>query len=244
MEMAAYLMAAVRVEGLSVREVDRAHGVSKTWLYELPARYGREGEARLVPRSRRPKRSPSQSCRWVGGGDRRAAQRAQRTGFRCRSRDARPNGQIRTAPGDEGVDHCGFGLLSLAKYTVARLRISIAVLAVRSSRRSSASSARSSVETPLLRPSSMSACFIQLRRQDSAIPRSSAVSAIGFSGAGRAPRPAGGTRADGVWACGHPSKGRLSPPHVGCPPDRGKLKGPNASSHPRHPRPPGTPSGS
>jgi len=59
MEMAAYLVTAVLVEGRGVREVARAHGVSKTWLYELLARYEAEGEAGLVPRSKRPKRSPT-----------------------------------------------------------------------------------------------------------------------------------------------------------------------------------------
>jgi transposase len=38
MEMAAYLVAAVEIEGLSVRKVAKDHGVSKTWLYELVAR--------------------------------------------------------------------------------------------------------------------------------------------------------------------------------------------------------------
>ena len=39
MELAAFVVQAVLVEGRSVREVARAHGVSKTWLYELIARY-------------------------------------------------------------------------------------------------------------------------------------------------------------------------------------------------------------
>jgi transposase InsO family protein len=59
MEMASYLVTAVLVEGQSVRHVARDHGVSKTWLYELLARYEAEGEAGLVPRSKRPKRSPT-----------------------------------------------------------------------------------------------------------------------------------------------------------------------------------------
>jgi transposase len=59
MEMAAYLVTAVLVEGLSVRKVARDHGVSKTWLYELVARYEAEGEAGLVPRSKRPHCSPA-----------------------------------------------------------------------------------------------------------------------------------------------------------------------------------------
>ncbi len=51
MEMATYLVAAVMVEGQSVRKVAQEHGVSKTWLYELVARYQAEGEAGLVSRS-------------------------------------------------------------------------------------------------------------------------------------------------------------------------------------------------
>jgi transposase InsO family protein len=59
MEMATYLVTAVLVEGRSAREVAASHGVSKTWVYELLARYRAEGEAGLVARSRRPRRSPT-----------------------------------------------------------------------------------------------------------------------------------------------------------------------------------------
>jgi transposase InsO family protein len=59
MEMAAYLVAAVLVEGRGVRDVAAEHGVSKTWLYELLARLAAEGEAGLLPRSRRPHHSPT-----------------------------------------------------------------------------------------------------------------------------------------------------------------------------------------
>ncbi|HZN14059.1 MAG TPA: hypothetical protein VFB78_07325 [Acidimicrobiales bacterium] len=38
MDLASYLLNAVVVEKRSVREVAAAHGVSKTWLYELLAR--------------------------------------------------------------------------------------------------------------------------------------------------------------------------------------------------------------
>jgi transposase-like protein len=37
-------------EHRSVREVARLHGVSKTWLYELCARYRQGGDAALEPR--------------------------------------------------------------------------------------------------------------------------------------------------------------------------------------------------
>jgi transposase InsO family protein len=59
MEMARYLVTAVLVEGRSAREVAAAHGVSKSWVYELLARYRADGEAGLVARSRRPRRSPT-----------------------------------------------------------------------------------------------------------------------------------------------------------------------------------------
>ena len=59
MELATFVVEAVLVEGRSVREVARAHGVSKTWLYELLARYRTQGETGLVARSKRPHRSPT-----------------------------------------------------------------------------------------------------------------------------------------------------------------------------------------
>jgi transposase InsO family protein len=58
-ELAAFVVQAVLGEGRSVREVARTHGVSKTWLYELLARYRAEGEVGLVARSKRPHRSPA-----------------------------------------------------------------------------------------------------------------------------------------------------------------------------------------
>jgi transposase InsO family protein len=59
MDLALFVVQAVLVDKRSVREVARAHGVSKTWLYELLARYQTGGEAALAPRSRRPRRSPT-----------------------------------------------------------------------------------------------------------------------------------------------------------------------------------------
>jgi len=61
------------------------------------------------------------------------------------------------------------------------LRISISICATRSSRRNRTSSARSSVLTPSVRPESTSSCFIHRRRHVSAIPKSLAICAIGFS---------------------------------------------------------------
>jgi transposase InsO family protein len=52
------VITAVVVEGRSPAEVAAAYGMSRSWLYELLARYRVEGEAAFVPRSRRPNRSP------------------------------------------------------------------------------------------------------------------------------------------------------------------------------------------
>jgi len=60
MDMGRYLVEAHLVEGRSVAELSAAHGVHRSWVYKLLARYRLEGEAGLEPRSRRPVRSPSQ----------------------------------------------------------------------------------------------------------------------------------------------------------------------------------------
>jgi transposase InsO family protein len=54
-----YLVAAHLREGRPISELARVHGVHRSWLYKLLARYRREGEAGLAPRSRRPHRSPA-----------------------------------------------------------------------------------------------------------------------------------------------------------------------------------------
>ncbi len=59
MDLAGYVVNAVLVEGKSVAEVAAAHGVSRSWLYELLARYREHGEAGLKPASRRPRSSPA-----------------------------------------------------------------------------------------------------------------------------------------------------------------------------------------
>jgi len=59
MELARYVIDAVLVEKRSVREVASAHGISKTWLYELLDRYREQGDAGLQPKPRRPKASPT-----------------------------------------------------------------------------------------------------------------------------------------------------------------------------------------
>jgi transposase InsO family protein len=59
MDVGPYLVEAHLREGRSVAELARVHGVHRSWLYKLLSRYRREGEAGLVPRSRRPHRSPT-----------------------------------------------------------------------------------------------------------------------------------------------------------------------------------------
>ena len=133
------------------------------------------------------------------------------------------HGQVRAGPGNEGAPHFGLGLDSLAKYTAARLRISISIFAVRSSRRSWTSSARSSVESPFrrhrrCRPAS-SNCAGTIRRCRGRWRSGRGASLAVWP----VRRPAGGTPVDTVVAWGHPSKRRLSAPQGQCPPERGKL---------------------
>lgn len=52
------VITAITVENRPVAEVVAAYGVSRSWLYELLARYREEGEAAFEPRSRAPKTSP------------------------------------------------------------------------------------------------------------------------------------------------------------------------------------------
>jgi len=53
------VITAVVLEGRAVSEVVEAYGVSRSWVYELVARYRAEGGAAFEPRSRRPRRSPT-----------------------------------------------------------------------------------------------------------------------------------------------------------------------------------------
>jgi transposase len=59
MDVGRYLVEAHLREGRTIGELARAHGVHRSWLYKLLARYRAEGESGLVPRSRRPHRSPT-----------------------------------------------------------------------------------------------------------------------------------------------------------------------------------------
>jgi transposase len=59
MSLTRLLITAVVIEKCSVRDVAVQYGVSRCWLYDLLARYRREGEAVFEPRSRRPQTSPT-----------------------------------------------------------------------------------------------------------------------------------------------------------------------------------------
>ena len=59
MDLAGYVINAVVVEGRSVAEVAAAHGLSRSWLYELLARYRDAGDEGLRAQSRRPRSSPT-----------------------------------------------------------------------------------------------------------------------------------------------------------------------------------------
>jgi transposase InsO family protein len=61
MGMARYVVDAVVLEGRSVRDVARAHGLSKTWIYELLGRFRAGGYEALEPRSKRPQKCPHQT---------------------------------------------------------------------------------------------------------------------------------------------------------------------------------------
>src|SRR5437764_1330166 len=60
MDMGRYLVEAHLREGRSVAELAAVHGIHRSWIYKLLARYRAEGDAGLASRSRRPRTSPSQ----------------------------------------------------------------------------------------------------------------------------------------------------------------------------------------
>ena len=49
-----YVVEAVALEGRRPAEVARAHGISRSWIYELLKRFREGGYEALQPRSRRP----------------------------------------------------------------------------------------------------------------------------------------------------------------------------------------------
>jgi transposase InsO family protein len=58
--MWSYLFEAHLREGRSVAELAAAHGVHRSWIYKMLARYRVDGDAGLMARSRRPRSSPTQ----------------------------------------------------------------------------------------------------------------------------------------------------------------------------------------
>ena len=58
MSKARLVITAVVLEGRSPSEVSATYGVSRSWVYELVARYRAEGDGALEPRSRRPRTNP------------------------------------------------------------------------------------------------------------------------------------------------------------------------------------------
>jgi transposase InsO family protein len=58
MGLGRYVVEAVVVEGRGASEVAWAHGISRSWIYELLARYRAGGWEALEPRSRRPRSCP------------------------------------------------------------------------------------------------------------------------------------------------------------------------------------------
>ena len=65
MSLARVVVTAVMVEGRPKAEVARDYGLSRQWVHELVRRYEVEGEAGLIPRSRRPRSSPSRITGWL-----------------------------------------------------------------------------------------------------------------------------------------------------------------------------------
>lgn len=59
MDKARFLVETHLQTGRPIAELAAAHGVHRSWLYKLLARYRREGPAGLEPRSRRPHNSPT-----------------------------------------------------------------------------------------------------------------------------------------------------------------------------------------
>ena len=59
MSKARLVITAIEIEGRTVTEVAASYQVSRSWIYELLARYRTEGDAAFEPGSRRPKSTPT-----------------------------------------------------------------------------------------------------------------------------------------------------------------------------------------
>jgi transposase InsO family protein len=81
--LARYVVDAVILEGRSAREVAQAHGISKSWIYELIGRYRQGGYEGLEPRSRRPRsckhETPAETVQAILG----LREQLQRDGHDC-----------------------------------------------------------------------------------------------------------------------------------------------------------------
>jgi hypothetical protein len=88
-----------------VAQVAAEYGVSRSWLYELLARYRKEGDAVFEPRSRRPPQRPERDADRRRRADRRAAREADRhrPGRRPRHHRVAPRAPPlgRGVPGDD-----------------------------------------------------------------------------------------------------------------------------------------------
>jgi transposase InsO family protein len=62
MGLGRYVVDAITLEGRRPTEVARSHGISRSWIYELVARYRAGGYAALEPRSRRPRSCAHQTA--------------------------------------------------------------------------------------------------------------------------------------------------------------------------------------
>ena len=74
----------------SVSELAAAHGVHRSWIYKLLARYREGGYEALEPRSRAPRSSPNRDARGGSAGSRVPARAAALAGTRLRRADDRP----------------------------------------------------------------------------------------------------------------------------------------------------------
>ena len=77
MGLARYLVEAHLLEGRPVAELAASHGVHRSWIYKLLARYRTQGDEGLAPRSRRPQRSPAKTSQAFAAEILEAAKRAE-----------------------------------------------------------------------------------------------------------------------------------------------------------------------
>jgi len=61
MRLGRFLVEAVVVSGASPTKLAREHGISRSWLHRLIARYKLGGFEAVGPRSRRPRSSPTRT---------------------------------------------------------------------------------------------------------------------------------------------------------------------------------------